>query len=93
MMLVDQAATAGAELGTNPYPIINEVLTERRIETRLGDKVAEIRADVARFESGETLATRTVILATGMEASPLIRFIPRARDAHGRLRVGRIAGY
>ncbi len=88
IVLVDQAETAGAELGANPHPHINEALTEGRIETRLGARVTEIRADAVRLESGETLSTRTVILATGMEASPLTRFIPGARDAHGRLEVG-----
>ena len=88
IVLVDQAETAGAELGANPHPHINEALTEGRIETRLGSRVAEIRADAVTLENGEILSTRTVILATGMEASPLTRFIPGARDAHGRLEVG-----
>ncbi len=88
IVLVDQAETAGAELGANPHPHINEALIEGRIETRFGARVAEIRADAVRFESGETLSTRTVILATGMEASSLTRFIPGTRDAHGRLEVG-----
>ena len=88
IVLIDQADSADAGLGTNPRLPIAEALAESRIETRFRTRVSEVQTDSIVLDSGERLATRTLILATGIEASPLTRFIPGERDAYGRLMVG-----
>lgn len=87
IVLVDQAEGADAALGTNTRPLIAEALLECRIETRFRRRVSEVQTDGIVLDSGERLATRTLILATGIEASPLTRIIPGERDAYGRLMV------
>ncbi len=89
IILIDRAATIGAELGANPRPHIEEAIEACGIETRLSTGVEEIRKDAVCLASGEVIKASAVVLATGMVASPLTRAIPGEYDEHSRLRVDR----
>jgi NADH dehydrogenase len=88
IVLIDQADSTDAVLGINNQPLIAEALLECRIETRFHARVSEVQIDSIILDSNERIATQTLILATGFEASPLTRFISGERDAYGRLVVG-----
>ena len=75
-------------LGQGPQRFVAEALAECRIETRFARMVSEVHSDGLVLDSGEELDVGAVILATGIEASSLTRFIPGEHDAHGRLLVG-----
>ena len=65
-----------------------DTLRARQVEVRLGEAVAEVAADHIRFASGEVLATRTVIWAAGVRASPLAEKLGLPTGGHGRVEVG-----
>ncbi|MEJ2452617.1 MAG: FAD-dependent oxidoreductase [Candidatus Thiodiazotropha sp.] len=87
IILVDQTAKIGSELGHTLMPLIEEAVTESKIETRLDTKVVSILPDAVQLASGEQINSRTVIMATGLVASPLTRCISGEYDAYGRLKV------
>lgn len=84
VLIDEQSDTAGA-LGDGPRPVIREALDACRIETRPGTSLENMDALQARLTTGEVIATRTVILATGFAASPLTQDINAPRDDRGRL--------
>jgi len=66
-----------------------ERLRRRGVDVRLGVGVTEVTARSATLSTGETVPTRTVMWAAGIEASPLLREVDLPRAAHGALEVDR----
>jgi NADH:ubiquinone reductase (H+-translocating) len=85
IILIDQQAKVGQELGSNLTPKISSALLECEIETRLNASITKMDKNSLTLKSGETIATETVIFATGQEASPLTRFFDGQKDNLGRL--------
>jgi NADH dehydrogenase len=87
VVLVDSNVKVGATIGDHARPAISEALSALRIETRLGSKVANVDAMGISLESGESIATNTIVWCAGMRASPLTATLPVARDPLGRIAV------
>jgi NADH dehydrogenase len=87
IILVDPSPKVGSELGPGLIPLIEEAVVESNIETRLGTRVAAVLPDAVQLTSGERIKSRTVIMTTGLVASPLTRCIGGEYDSYGRLKV------
>jgi NADH:quinone reductase (non-electrogenic) len=87
VVLVEQASVLAPEFGAEPRPVIERALAEARVEMRLSSRVVKVEPGAVTFDSGERLACATVVLATGLCASPLTARIPGQRDELGRLHV------
>jgi NADH:ubiquinone reductase (H+-translocating) len=66
-----------------------ERLRRRGVDVRLGVGVDAVTARSATLSTGETVPTRTVLWAAGIEVNPLLRAVDLPKDAHGALQVGR----
>lgn len=87
VVLLDRAQVLGPELGAAPRPVIEAALAKAGVETRLGVSLRAIDARGVELEDGERIDAQTVILATGLRASPLVAALPGAHDELGRLNV------
>ena len=87
IILVDSNAAVGATIGAQARPVIETALASLDVEMRLGVRVASVEAAGVHLNSGEFVATQTVIWCAGMRASPLAASFPDARDRLGRLLV------
>lgn len=87
VLLIDRAEVLGPELGDNPRPYLEAALRAAGVETRLGASVARIDASGLTLADGERLDAATVIVTTGLVASPLTALPGTTRDAQGRLAV------
>ncbi|HEV2149634.1 MAG TPA: FAD-dependent oxidoreductase, partial [Longimicrobiaceae bacterium] len=68
--------------------IVRELLRERRIEVRAGERVASAGPDAVRLEGGEALPCDLLVWATGPRAPSLFRDSGLPTDERGYLRVG-----
>jgi NADH:ubiquinone reductase (H+-translocating) len=89
VVVVEQSAHIGPELGAGPRPVIEEALAELGVELHLGDGVAMIDAQGIVTQAGTRIPAQTVVWTAGARANPLTRQIVGARDAFGRLHVDR----
>lgn len=87
VILVDPNPVVGATIGDHGRPVISEALSALGVETRLGVKVDAIERTGIRLNSGEFIATRTVVWCAGMRASPLAGTLRADRDRYGRILV------
>jgi NADH:ubiquinone reductase (H+-translocating) len=87
VVLVDQAAVAGAEPREGPRPYILKALAELSIEVWLRMTVREAGERGVVLSGGTRLTAGTVVWTAGLSASPLTRMLPGGRDALGRLTV------
>ncbi len=87
VVLVEQAAVVGPDLGDAPRPFIEDALRAAGVETRLGVGVAGIEANGVVLSSGERIETATTVVTTGLRASPLAAQLPSDRDELGRIPV------
>nr|WP_319554168.1 FAD-dependent oxidoreductase [uncultured Vibrio sp.] len=87
IVLIDSEPKVGSTLGDNPQPYIAEALLKNNIVTYGNVRIEEITPNFIRLNSGKVIDTTTVILATGMTASPLTQTIPGKYDSQGRLKV------
>jgi NADH:ubiquinone reductase (H+-translocating) len=97
IILVDKEEIAGAELGVNPKPYIDEALRLHDIELRLGTSIKELTENSVTLADDQVIATQTVVFANGMEANKLTSsFGDPDAEAQGRLAVAQdlsIPGY
>lgn len=87
IVLIDSEPKVGSALGENPQPYIAEALLKNNIVTYENVRIEEVTPSFIRLNSGKIIETTTVILATGMVASPLTQMIPGKYDSQGRLKV------
>jgi NADH dehydrogenase len=91
LLLVEAAETIGPALGTGPRPAILAALAADRIEVHLNTRLKGLTPESALLSNGELIPTATVVLTTGMRASPLAATLAGAEhDALGRLKVDRM---
>lgn len=86
--LVDQNPNASQGLGDNPAPYIDKALECAKIDLFFGETVTSISKQNVTLSNETQLPADTVILASGMKASPLTRQIDGTQDNLGRLKVG-----
>ncbi|AFY27591.1 NAD(P)/FAD-dependent oxidoreductase [Cyanobium gracile] len=95
VLLVDHNPRVGSDMGDSARPVIEAALAALGVECRLGVRVMSLDGSQIRFDSGEVIATQTVIWCAGMRASPLTAGFGVPTDALGRLPVDadlRVAG-
>lgn len=88
IVLVEQSAEVGAELGAGPRPVIEQALDSLGIERVLGRAVAAVDRDGVELADGSRIAASTVIWTGGMRATGLAAQVAPAPDALGRAPVG-----
>jgi len=73
--------------GRHPHLVRTAIKQVARlgINVRLNTGLAAATSDEAVLNSGERLATRTIITCTGMKPSPLLEPLPFRKDKRGRL--------
>jgi len=86
VVLLDHAAVAGAGMGA-AAAAIRAALEAAGVEARGDVSVRAMDAEGVVLSTGERIAAQTVVLATGMRASPLAEAVPAPRDRLGRLEV------
>ncbi len=90
IVLLERAETAGRELGDSLSDVLQEAFAEARIEVLTGNSIREINNGTVVLTDGQTIASATVILTTGLEASPLTRTVSKGiLGSDGRLEVDR----
>jgi NADH dehydrogenase len=87
IILVDPGPVAGAAMGAHGQPVVAEALSSLGVETRCGARVKAVDADGVTLDSGEVIATRTLVWCAGMRASPLAAQLSGERDRYGRIAV------
>lgn len=87
VILADHSPRIGSDMGESARPVIAEALAALGVETRPGVSVAALDANGATLAGGERIEARTVVWCAGMQASPLTKLFPVARDRFGRLPV------
>lgn len=99
IVLVEQAADVGPDLGPGPRPVIEQALDSLGIERLLGRTVAALDAGGVVLADGARIDAATVIWTGGLRASPLAAQVAAQAgvpvDALGRVAVAddlRIAG-
>lgn len=87
IILVEQADVIGPDLGANPRPAIEAALRRANVELRLGTRIERIDESSAMLSAGERVSTKTVIVTSGLRASPLAAILPVGLDELGRVPV------
>ena len=87
IILVDPGPVAGASIGAHGQPVVAEALSTLGVETRCGVRVKAVDAESVMLDSGEVIATKTVVWCAGMRASPLASQLSGECDRYGRLAV------
>jgi NADH dehydrogenase len=91
LLLVEAADAVGPSLGVGPRAAILAALAAAGVEVRLNTRLRNLTPDSAFLSDGERIPTATVVLTTGMRASPLTTALAGAKhDALGRLKVDRM---
>lgn len=85
VVVIEQAAGIGPDLGPVPRPVIETALAECGVEIITGVAVAAIDADGITTSSGERIESNTVVWTAGARANPLTAQIPGNRDQYGRI--------
>ncbi|MEQ8494768.1 MAG: FAD-dependent oxidoreductase, partial [Gammaproteobacteria bacterium] len=89
VVVVEQAAAIGPDLGPGPRPVIESALAASGVELRTGAAVTALDADGVMLADGSRIAAATVVWTTGARASALAAGIPGEHDAWGRVVVDR----
>jgi len=87
VILVDPGPVAGSAMGTHGQPVVAEALSSLGVETRCAVRVKAVDGNRVTLDSGEVIATKTVVWCAGMRASPLTAQLSGERDRYGRLPV------
>ena len=86
VVVIEQAAGIGPDLGPVPRPVIEAALAERGVEIKIGTAVAVIDARGVTTSSGERIECATVVWTAGARANPLAAQSSGAHDRLGRVR-------
>ncbi|MFV8866854.1 NAD(P)/FAD-dependent oxidoreductase [Serratia fonticola] len=87
VIVVDRSPVAGGRYSEQLRDVISQASLELGIEWRLNSEIKAIDECGLTLKNGEHIASSTVILTVGVQASPLTRQIPGERDPQGRLHV------
>jgi NADH dehydrogenase len=89
VVVVEQAASIGPDLGPGPRPVIEQALDKLNVQCILDSAVVALDADGVTTADGTRINARTVIWTGGMRASALTEQVSGQRDNLGRLHVER----
>ncbi|HGM5492170.1 TPA: NAD(P)/FAD-dependent oxidoreductase [Serratia fonticola] len=87
VIIVDRSPVAGGRYSEQLRGVIEQASAELGVEWRLNAEIKSIDESGLTLKNGEHIASNTVILTVGVQASPLTRQIPAERDPQGRLHV------
>jgi NADH dehydrogenase len=85
VVVIEQAAGIGPDLGPVARPVIEAALAECGVEIITGVAVAAVDANGITISSGERIESNTVVWTAGARANPLAAQVPGERDQYGRL--------
>lgn len=85
VVLLEQAAAVGPDLGPGPRPEIEAALAACGVEVITGEGAAQLDAEGLTTSSGRRLASHTVIWTAGARAHALAAQIPGEHDRYGRV--------
>jgi NADH:ubiquinone reductase (H+-translocating) len=85
VLVIEQAAGIGPDLGPVPRPVIEAALVECGVEIITGVAVAVIDANGIRTSSGQRIESNTVVWTAGARANPLAAQVSGDRDQFGRI--------
>jgi NADH:ubiquinone reductase (H+-translocating) len=87
VILVDHNPHVGSDMGESARPVIEEALSENRVDTMTGVRVTAVDERGVTLSSGETIPAATVVWCAGMRANPLTAQLGVPCDRLGRLPV------
>ncbi|MBC3248790.1 FAD-dependent oxidoreductase [Serratia fonticola] len=87
VIVVDRSPVPGGRYSEQLRDVISQASLELGVEWRLNSEIKAIDESGLTLKNGEHVASSTVILTVGVQASPLTRQIPGERDPQGRLHV------
>ncbi|KAE8390749.1 hypothetical protein BDV23DRAFT_172190 [Aspergillus alliaceus] len=85
VIVVEQAAEIGPELGANPRPVIFQALAEQEVETKLGASMMSVDDRAVVTTSGEHIESLTALWTARLEVTPLTHQIRGMKDRRGCL--------
>ena len=85
VVVLEQAAAIGPDLGPVPRPLIEEALAECGVEVITSAGAVAIDADSVTTSTGARIETNTVVWTAGARAHPLTAQIAGERDRFGRI--------
>jgi NADH:ubiquinone reductase (H+-translocating) len=85
VVLIERASVVGPQLGANARPAIMEALQYAGVEVLVNTRITRVDDESLSLADGSVIPTRTVIIATGLEAHPLVSTFGAALDASGRV--------
>ncbi len=85
VVLIERATEVGPQLGANTRPAIVDALRNADVEVLLNTSITLVDDGSVSLSDGSIIATRTVIIATGLKAHPLVSTFGAALDASGRV--------
>ncbi|PVZ42614.1 NAD(P)/FAD-dependent oxidoreductase [Pseudomonas sp. CC120222-01a] len=87
VLVIDRGTRVGAALGAGITPSIVAASAQAGAEWLTGTSVVAVDAGGVTLDSGEYIASKTVIWTAGVKASPLTAQVAGERDNFGRLKV------
>ncbi|QHG65790.1 NAD(P)/FAD-dependent oxidoreductase [Pseudomonas putida] len=87
VLVIDRGTRVGAALGAGITPSIVAASAQAGAEWLTGTSVVAVDAGGVTLDSGEYIASKTVIWTAGVKASPLTAQVAGERDNLGRLKV------
>jgi NADH dehydrogenase len=87
VVLVDGGDAVLGPFSPKAHGYASKVLTERGVEIRLGERVAEVAPDRVVLTDGDTIATRCVVWGGGIQAAPLAASLGLPQGHGGRIDV------
>lgn len=87
VILVDRNPYVGSDMGESARPVIEEALSQNKVEAVTGTGVTAVGKRSVTLSSGEVIPAATVVWCAGMRANALTAELGVACDALGRLPV------
>lgn len=87
VIIADRSPVVGGRYSEELSAVITQASEELGVEWKLNAEIAAIDAQGVKFKNGDFIASNTVVMTMGVQASPLTSQIPATRDAQGRLHV------
>ena len=87
VILVDRNPRVGSDMGDSARPVIEDALSQNKVDVVTGMGVAAVGERSVTLSSGEVIPAATVVWCAGMRANPLTAELGVACDALGRLPV------
>lgn len=87
VILVDHNPQVGSDMGESARPVIEEALSDNKVDTLTGVGVVAVDERSVTLSSGDVIAAATLVWCAGMRANPLTEQLGVPRDRLGRLPV------